>query len=740
MAGSRFSVSGATDLVAGISTSNQQLYRRDLTTGVTSLVSMNTAGNGSVNDRVQGFAPSSDGRYVALLTNATNVIPNYVDGNPSSSRGDLYLRDLQTGITTLVSHKAGSPAMGGSADVTRISISDDGRFLSFESAAGDLVSGDNNNASDVFVYDRVTGTTRLASANKAGEAASGAASSISADGRYVVFASTAPNLSDMTDTNFAMDIFRHDLTMGKTELVSVNQSVAAPVGGLSVVNPTAGISSEGRYVAFTSPTRLTDLPTGNNEQLYVRDLVAGTTKLVSINAAGTAGGNSFSSFSDLTSAFSADGRYLTFLSNATDLVAGFTNNNEFRSDLYLRDLAANTTTLVSGAFANQVQGADGYVNFNVRLSADGRVVVFSSDGTRLHPADRNGYEDVFVFDRGGMAPTSPDLAASDATVSATANIGSPINVSWKVTNVGTAAEAEGWQDVIYLSQDKTIDAADTLLTTVSRSGGLAVCASYSGAVTVSLPPALEGNYHILVQTDRRYQVAGDTNRANNIAASSATVAATIPQLTLNVPYADAFTIANQDRYYKITVGAGQNVLFTLDSAAMEGGTELYVRRLDLPQPFVFDVASRVDGRPDQAVPIPFTQEPGFYFVMARSRFGSAASSSFTVTASVRSFAVDSVQGNTGGNTGQVTVAIQGARFTPVTQAQLTAGDITISAVAIDFRSPSLLYATFDLTGRPVGFYDVTAIDGSDRSALLNAFTIVTGTPSKLDVHLVVPGA
>src|SRR5262249_38706966 len=167
------------------------------------------------------------------------------------------------------------------------SISSDGRYVAFDSAASNLVSGDTNGATDVFVHDRLTGATTRVSTDSNAAQGDGASSkpSISADGRYVVFLSAADNLVS-GDTNGATDVFMHDLVTGVTTRVSTDSSGAQGNGSSS----NASISSDGRYVAFASAaSNLVPSDTNGVPDIFVRDTQAGVTTRVSVDSSGVQG-------------------------------------------------------------------------------------------------------------------------------------------------------------------------------------------------------------------------------------------------------------------------------------------------------------------------------------------------------------------------------------------------------------------------------------------------------------------
>ncbi len=228
---------------------------------------------------------------------------------------------------------------GGQGNFPSISptISADGRYVAFHSLASNLVEGDTNNTNDIFVRDRLSGTTERVSVTSNESQANEESNhpSISADGRYVAFISKASNLVD-GDTNDWTDIFVRDRETGTTERVSVaNNGSQANFGSLYPF-----ISANGRHVVFLSlATNLVSGDTNNYPDIFVRDRVAGITERVSV-ANDESQGNDAPELPSI----SADGRYVAFRSDATNLAGEDTNG---APDIFLRDRLFWTTERVS---------------------------------------------------------------------------------------------------------------------------------------------------------------------------------------------------------------------------------------------------------------------------------------------------------------------------------------------------------------------------------------------------------
>jgi len=327
-------------------------------------------------------AISASGRFVAFASTATNLAAN--DLNVSS---DIFVRDRREGRTRRVSVSTRGAESNG--DSAWPSISKTGRFVAFESGATNLVGGDTNGVTDIFVRDRETGVTRRVSRSTSGREANGGSSfaSISADGRFVAFSSEASNLVP-GDDNGVRDVFVRNLETGATRRVSVS-SAGTPSNGASY---STAISADGRFVAFDSAgSNLIGTDQNAYSDIFVRDRERGTTRRVSVGYDGVEGNGDSGSVS-----ISADGRFVAYASDASNLVGG-EDTNGFQ-DVFVRDRTIGITSRVSTSSAGIVQGNAG--SNAPSISANGRFVAFASLASSLVGGeDTNGYRDVFMRDR-----------------------------------------------------------------------------------------------------------------------------------------------------------------------------------------------------------------------------------------------------------------------------------------------------------------------------------------------------
>jgi Tol biopolymer transport system component len=365
----------ADDLVPGDVAGVLDVFVRDTATGQTLHVSVDSAGNAG-NWHSDEPSISADGRYVAFTSHADNLVPGDTNG-----WSDVFVRDLLLGQTSRVS--LGSTGAEGNFHSYDASISADGRYVAFTSLSSTLVPGDTNFQDDVFVHDRLTASTTRVSVSSGGAQGNMDSShpAISADGRYVAFESYASSLVQQ-DTNAHSDIFVHDRLAGTTERVSVGPGGSQADGA----SYTSSISADGRCVAFQSlATDLAPGDTNGSVDVFVHDGVTSSTERVSI----ATGGGQASGQSYLPS-ISADGLCVAFASNAGDLVSGDTND---AFDVFVHDRATGETTRVS---VDSAGGQASAASTAPAIAGDDRSVAFESLAADLVPGDANGERDVFV--------------------------------------------------------------------------------------------------------------------------------------------------------------------------------------------------------------------------------------------------------------------------------------------------------------------------------------------------------
>lgn len=526
--------SQASDLVANDTNGTLDVFVRDVRTGETSLVSVDSTGTATGNGASMNPVISADGTKVGFESNATNLTstpePNgglidvYVRdldsgvtrlaatstaGAPSETAGsirpefgpdgttlvfvgsglhpldttlgmvgpDIYVRDLTTGVVELVTVNATNDGSGDDWSLDPGEFSPDGSRLAFTSPASNLVPGDTNQVADLFVRDLATHSTTLISVNAAGTGGGNAGTdygvSFSADGNLLAFTSRASDLVT-TDTNEASDVFVRNLATGTTGLVSVNAAgTDSARGTISRFNESSGpvFSPDGQSIAFTSyasdfgPTDTdTDGDLFIDTDVYLRNLNTGTTTLVSSNADGTDSDRGRSQ----RPIFGADGTKIVFESDGNPL--GGEPSSEDPGQLYMKDLVTGNVTLVS-ANADGTAGGNSW-SHNASMTADGLTIAFESSASDLGPSDANGRADIYLARLQGA-----DLATTLAPLSTT-GLGDITTISATVENRGPH-DGQGARVTVLLTPDLSFVNAETQAGTCARPSaehpGLVVC-------------------------------------------------------------------------------------------------------------------------------------------------------------------------------------------------------------------------------------------------------------------------
>jgi len=343
---------------------------------------------------------SANGRYAAFT--------NLTDSDPADSNGwaDVYVRDRLLGTTTLVS--TSTAGVQGNFSSVAAAISADGRVVVFTSTSSTLVANDTNSVADVFVRDLDTGITERVSVDSNGVAGPSTSlnPALSPDGRYVCFWSRSALVPE--DTNNTRDIYVHDRVTGLTERVSVDSDEQQTVLANGVFS---NLSADGNLIIFSSREGLVAGDENGTDDVYLRDRAASETHRISLAFDGSEPDNHC-----YPSAISDDGRFAVYSSTATNLVAGVDNNNF--SDVFLFDRVLGTLTRISETPGGMP--GNGHSD-SVRMSSDGKILAFSSDASDLVPGDTNGDRDAFRYDTstGVLTRVSVDSAGIETNADIT---------------------------------------------------------------------------------------------------------------------------------------------------------------------------------------------------------------------------------------------------------------------------------------------------------------------------------
>jgi Ca2+-binding RTX toxin-like protein len=338
---------------------------------------LGNAASGSINpsllDNETHLDISGDGRYVVFESLANNLSGTVADTN---GRGDIFLKDMQTGALRVVSSQADGSLLGPSSDSISPEVSDDGRYVVFQGTAIFNNVGGSTTRSVIFQKDLSTGAlTPVSASHVTGNMAIGKHPSMDADGRYVVYDSghdtyQYPNNGPVVDGT--TQVFLQDMqNPGKPVMLS---KTAAGVVGNSESNQ-AFISDDGTQVVFeSSASNLFANDNNGARDILLKNLSANTLSVVSVSQSGVlANGTSYNPM------LSADNRYVVFESAASNLIDGLTLANDNRAQLYRKDLQTGEVRLVSVQEDGQTLNGNGsgpQNAFKPIISADGKYVVF----------------------------------------------------------------------------------------------------------------------------------------------------------------------------------------------------------------------------------------------------------------------------------------------------------------------------------------------------------------------------
>jgi Tol biopolymer transport system component len=371
-------MSDATNLVADDTNGMRDVFVHDRRTGLTSRISVSEQG-AEANGESNSGDMSGDGLYIAFHSSASNLVPNDTNGV-----NDVFVRNLETGELRRVS--VSSDGVEGNGSSAWPSISSNGRYVAFRSSATNLVPGDTNEAGDAFVHDLVTRKTRRASLTASGEEPNGTTlrHAISPSGRYVAVVSSATNVVPGDDNEHA-DVFVHDWRRGTTALVTVGWMGEGANGDSGQMK----FSGNDLYLAFPSwASNLVPDDTNGVQDVFVWNRVDRSIVRISVDSNGIEA-NGESSGGQMT----RDGHLVFFVSDATNLVDDDTNGLQ---DVFVHDRTTGETERVS------ITASGTQLNANAvrpSLGRNGRIVALFSAADNVVPGDTNGVDDVFVYKR-----------------------------------------------------------------------------------------------------------------------------------------------------------------------------------------------------------------------------------------------------------------------------------------------------------------------------------------------------
>lgn len=401
-------VSAASTLVSGDTNNSNDVFLRNISSDTTQRLSVNLE-NSQEGDNDSGgqvlsydtrVAIAPNGRYVVYHSRATNLV-----SGDSNGFTDIFLYDTTLATQQIVSLPNAGLGSSADGDSFEPSISDDGNLIVFKSDATNLVSSDTNSVTDIFLRNVSAGTTTRISVGVGNVQSNGFSGEpeISGDGKFVVFASFADNLV-AGDTNGQRDVFLAEIATGQITRVSVSSQ------GVEADNEShlASISSDGRYVTFaSSATNLVSDDTNGFSDVFVYDRQTASTVRVSVGSNGEQGNNDAGASVFDRPVIARDGKNVLFRSNADNLVSGDTNNME---DIFIRNLANGTTARLSQTVDGTAGSSSSY---QPCISPDGSTVGFTSLASNLVSGDTNNALDVYIVQR--LAVPAPFVPSTKLT-------------------------------------------------------------------------------------------------------------------------------------------------------------------------------------------------------------------------------------------------------------------------------------------------------------------------------------
>ncbi len=338
-------------------------------------------------------------------------------------------------------------------------------------------------------------------------------------------------------------------------------------------------------------------------------------------------------------------------------------------------------------------------------------------------------------------PPPSDLIVSQVQVPSMATAGNPVTIDWTVQNNGQNPAVGTMKEAIYLSDDAAWDINDALIGLLDCEVNLAPLASENRTLTTNLTGVALDDYYAIVRTDILNNIY-ESDDVNNTTASTNTMSVSVKELPLDILTPD--TLANEtDLYYRIEIPdslTNESLLITLKGDSINGANELYLRYGDIATRVNYDYSHQTPYYGNQEIIVPELQA-GTYYLLVYGLTTAGTSQDITLLAEKLNFEIRRVRANEGGNTGFVTLEIQGAKFDSLTDMRLLGQGNNLLAESVFYVDPTTVYATFDLRGVTTGLYDVVAQKPDGETAMLtDGFTVVEGGSSSIATNIIHPAA
>jgi hypothetical protein len=368
----------------------------------------------------------------------------------------------------------------------------------------------------------------------------------------------------------------------------------------------------------------------------------------------------------------------------------------------------------------------------IPISAVGNfVLIFATDANNTLFEFNGENNNTFFSVLTTALPAPSDLVVTNTVFPAMAMVGHPVEISWTLQNQGANPAFGSMRELIYFSADSVLDISDIPLTAplqrqISQAPGIS-----SNKSQIALTPGLPlGDYHVVVATDVQNNIF-ESNEGNNVRISPGKITVTVQELPIGLLTPDTLN-NNTPLYYRIEVPdslADETLLLSLDALAAGGVNELYLSHNQVPTRSVHDFAFGSPFTPDQSILVPELL-PGTYYLLAYGATATPGANNrqpVTLLAEIINFSILNVDAAQGGNTGNVTLRVDGSKFTPDMTLKLKGPALaTRTAQRIIYINSTRVFATFNLAGAPLGLYDMEASKQAETALLEDCFTVVAG--------------
>lgn len=363
------------------------------------------------------------------------------------------------------------------------------------------------------------------------------------------------------------------------------------------------------------------------------------------------------------------------------------------------------------------------------ISASGNyILIFKTDANNSEYEDSSEVNNVFAMPTSIVQPPPSDLIAENIVPPAMGFVGELMTVQYDIRNQGSNPATGSNKDIVYLSADSTWDVSDVQFSIVQNNSNLAPQTFNTRTTTASVPGLALGDYFVIVRTDALNNIF-ESNDTNNLAVSTQKVVITLPELIIDSLTLDTLTNLTE-LYYRIEIPdslINETLLITIEGDSINGVNELYTSFNAVPTRANHDYSQVTPFEAHQELIVPSLRK-GTYYIMTYGQVSGNTTQPVTLLAEILPFEIRSVQTNQGGNTGNVTVKIEGAKFDNNMEVRLE--DSTrgmVIAHSVYYINSTTIFATFDLQGESIGLYNVVLRKLNNELAILeDGFEIVTG--------------